>query len=403
MKKAEYTESGPPYAVVNLSKIGLRYFRLLIKATPASKTNLINELSNHPNVGWIFSSKGWYNLGVGIWANDNDEINNISSSIRRLLLPKDKIVYQSELISLYGFGTSRPITGKSKEMRIIDSVVKPLELDPISIDYLKIMTLDSSLSKKEYANILGTNTKTIEKISTNLINSGIIVGYQERVNYSDKYFKVFVDSASKKQNANLNEFIEDLWADKRCIYFERANGKYDIEFEIILKNEQTLKKEFLRNFSDYKFGELKHIYTNLYPLGKVANLKEIQDAVLKQNGKIVDLRTSKLWYLDHEGAQSYLEIYKDKEYMEAMGKNEIDLYDKVVAFFNKENSNSIYYLVDLGSGDGLKAKIFINKMGEKRIKAYFPVDIQPIELSYAFSNHKDGKYSTHPVLLDLEK
>jgi len=399
----KYIQTGPPYAVINISKLGLRYFRLLIKATPSSKNRLIKNFFGHPNIGWIFLAKGWGNIIIGIWASDNDEINDISASIRDLLSPKDKIVYQSELTALYGFETSRPITGKGKAMRIIDAVIKPVELDQILIDYLKILTIDSSLSKNDYASILGTTVSKINNLNKKLISSGVVVGYQERVNYSDKYYKVFIDSANRTKGISMDDFIKRLWDNKKCIYFEKANGKYDIEFEIILKNSSILKQKYLKGFFDYKIIELRHLYTNLYPLSKVANLKEIKDTILSQNDKIIDLRNSKLWYLNYEGVEAYLDIYKNKEYMELMERSELELFDKVASFLNKENPKYIYYLIDLGSGDGLKGGIFIQKIGESRIKAYFPVDMQPIELSYVLTTHKKASYATHPVLLDFEK
>ncbi len=402
-KRMKCIQTDPPYAVINISKLGLRYFRLLIEATPSSKNRLIKNFLGHPNIGWIFLAKGWGNIAIGIWASDNDEINDIGASIRNLLSPKDKIVYQSELTALYGFGTSRPITGKSRVMRIIDAVIKPVELDQISIDYLKILTIDSSLSKNDYASILGTTVSKINELDKKLLSSGIIVGYQERVNYFDRYYKVFIDSANRIKGISIDDFIKRLWNDKKCIYFEKANGKYDIEFEIILKNSLILKQKYLKGFFDYKIIELKHLYTNLYPLSKVANLKEIKDAILNQTGRIIDLRNSKLWYLNYEGVGAYLDIYKNKKYMELMEKSELELFDKVTSFLNKENQKCIYYLIDLGSGDGLKGEVLIQKIGESKIKAYFPVDIQPIELSYVLTNHKENNYATHPVLLDFEK
>jgi len=402
-KGMKYIKTGPPYAVINISKIGLRYFRLFIEATPSSKKRLIKNFLGHPNIGWIFSVKGWGNVGIGIWASDNDEINDISASIRNLLSPEDKIVYQSELTALYGFNTLRPVTKKGSVMRIIDAVIKPMELDQISIDYLKILTIDSSLPRNDYASIFGTTVSKIDKLNKKLISSGIIVGNQLRVNYLDKYYKVFIDSAGRTKNINMDKFIKKIWGDNRCIYFGKANGKYDIELEIILKNSSILKQKYLKGFFDYKVVELKHIYTNLYPLSKVANLKEIQDAIISQTGKIIDLRNSKLWYLSYEGVGAYLDIYKNKEYLELMEKSELELFDKVASFINNENLKCIYYLIDLGSGDGLKGEIFIQKIGESKVKAYFPVDIQPIELSYVLTAHKEKSYAIHPTLLDFEK
>ncbi len=391
---------GPQYAVINLSKIGMRYFRLFIKASPASRERLVENFKNHPNVGWIFSAKGWFNLGIGLWAKDNAEINDISASIRNLLTPKDEIMYQSELTTLYGFG-NRPVTGKNVEMRIVDSTTQPVELDPLSIDYLKLLTLDSSLSKKEFSEILGIDEKQIADLDEKFAD--VIVGTQERINYSGLYFKVLIDTTSRKDDSSVRDLINFLWSDKHCIYFEQANGKYDLEFEVILESKSQLK-QYLKNFSLHKVAEMtENLYTNLFPLNKTANLKEIRDAIFQQEGDLIDLRNSKLWYLNYKGVEAYINIHENKKYMETMEKSELDLFDEVVSSLLEKNKDNFYSIIDLGSGDGLKGRIFIEKIGEEKVKACYPVDIQPIELSAVLRAHSEGKYAIHPTLLNFEK
>jgi DNA-binding Lrp family transcriptional regulator len=395
------TTFGPPYAVLNLSKVGLRYFRFMIKASPASRERLVQKFIDHPNVGWVFCAEGWFNLAVGAWARDNAEINDISSSIRAALTSKDEIVYQSELTSLYGFGNHR-VAGEARAMAIVDAVYNPLELDHLKFDYLKLVSLDSSISDKETAEILGISADELVKIRTELETAGVIVGYQDRLNYTGTYYKVFIDTLSAKTPDALKALTDTLWKDEHCIYIERANGKYDFEFELILKNKSDIKP-YLKDFAEYQTAILtKNLYTNLYPLNKIANLKEIKDGIFAQTGSVLDLRNSKLWYLNHKGADAYLNIYENKKYFEAMEKSELDLFDEVVSYVEAQYPGENYSLIDIGSGDGLKARIFIEKMGEAKVKAYYPVDIQPIELAAALRAHTEGPYSKQPVLLDIE-
>ena len=392
---------GPPYAVLNLSKIGVRYFRLCIKCSSVSRKKLVKEFLKHPNIGWIFSAKGWFNLAIGIWAKDNAEINDLSASIRSSLHKNDEIVYQSELTSLYGFG-NRPVTHESLAMPIVDATLNPLELSPLELDYIKILTIDSSLSKTELSQILGISQEELESLHKHLVENGIIVGYQKRINYAGTYYKVFVDTLSKKEKDDVMELEKILWDDNACIYFERANGKYDLEFELILPIRSALKK-YLKGFSEYKVAELtENLYTNLYPLSKVAHLKEIKDAVFKQEGDVIDLRNSKLWYLPYKGSDTYLNIYENKKYFELMEKNELDLFNYIALYLRNKYPKTLFHIIDIGSGDGLKGRILIEKIGESSVKAYYPIDIQPLELAAALMTNRGGKYSKHPTLLNFE-
>jgi len=392
---------GPPYAVLNLSKIGLRYFRLFIKCSTASRKKLVKQFLEHPNVGWIFSVKGWFNLAIGIWAKDNVEINELNDLIRGSLGPNDEIIYQSELTTLYGFG-NRPITHKNLAMPIVDATINPIELSPLELDYIKIITIDSSLSEKELSQVIGISLEELKNLRTHLTENGVIVGYQKRINYSGIYYKILVDTQSKKEKDSVTELEEMLWKDDACIYFERANGKYDLEFELILPPRSTLKK-YLKGFSEYKIAELtENLYTNLYPLNKVAHLKEIKDAVFKQKGDEIDLRNSKLWYLPYKGSEAYLNIYENKKYFELMEKDELDLFHHIALYFKNKYPKNLFHIIDIGSGDGLKGRVLIEKIGEASVKAYYPIDVQPLELAATFMTHRGCKYSKHPTLLNIE-
>lgn len=395
------TSFGPSYAVLNLSKVGLRYFRFMIKSSPKSRDRLLKAFTDHPNIGWIFSATGWFNLAVGVWARDNAEINDISTSIRAVLGKDDKIVYQSELTSLYGFG-DRLIGKPTIPMPIIDAVYTPLELSPIELDYIKLLTLDSTQPSAELAEVLGIGADEVNNLATSLEEKGIIVGYQERINYSGTYYKVFIDTLSRKHPHSVDALIERLWADPKCIYLERANGKYDLEFELILDRKRDLKS-YLVEFTEYQTAILtENLYTNLYPLNKTANMRAIQEALVGQEGPIIDLRNSKLWYLNHKGADAYLSIYENRKYFETMEKSELDLFEEITTHLSSEHGGKSFSLIDIGSGDGMKGRIFIEQLGEQNVKAYYPVDIQPIELAVAMQAHKEGTYAKHPTLLDIE-
>lgn len=393
---------GPPYVVINLSKIGLRYFRIGINSSPGSKERLLAHFVSHPNIGWVFLAEGYFNLAVGIWAKDNAEINDISQQVRGVLSPEDEIVFQSELTSLYGFG-SRPISDPVAPMSIVDATAHPIILSPLEIDYIKLLALDSSMTEGELATLLNVDTSRIIELKSTLAKNGVIVGFQDRVEYSGIYYKIFIDTLSRKTKNAEEDLIKDLWKDDKCIYIERANSKYDLEFEVILGREKELEK-YLQNFSDYKVAMMKkNIYTNLYPVNKVANVKEIKEALLSQTGEIVDLRNSKLWYLNYAGAEAYLDIYKgNKKYFEVMEKSELDLFEEIATYVKDNYEERIFSVLDIGSGDGLKGRVFIEKLGEQFVKAYYPIDIQPVELAAALTEHADGKYAKHPTLLDIE-
>lgn len=394
---------GPPHAVISLTRLGYRYFRILIKASPESQERLIMTFSKHPNVGWIFRARGYFTIGVGFWAKDNAEINDISQKVRSMLESNDTIVQQSELTYLVSFG-NRPSRGAGGPYTLVDSVQNSTALTPIEDDYIKLIAMDSSLSTSEYARILNTPESNLMRIEAKLKSDGVVLGIQERMHYSGIYCKVFLDSLSATSPNALESLTDLLWVDTRCVYFGKANSKYDIEFEIVVGKMSDLGK-VLKKFSDTKVAIItENCYTNLYPGSKVANVKEIRDALVDATGTRIDLGNSKLWYLNHSGAEAYLNIYKgNKEYFESMEDGEIRLFPVLAEYLHTRfTSNTHYSVIDIGSGDGVKGKFFIKALGEDSVKAYYPLDIQHIELSAALGVHESGKYAKHPTFLSIE-
>jgi uncharacterized SAM-dependent methyltransferase len=85
-----------------------------------------------------------------------------------------------------------------------------------------------------------------------------------------------------------------------------------------------------------------------------------------------------------------------------MNEGEVSLFDDIAKYISSSEPKSIFNIVDIGSGNGMKGKLFIESIGESTVKAYYPIDLQIIELEFALNVHRDGKYAKHPVFLDLE-
>lgn len=397
-----HTTFGPQYAVVNLSKIGLRYFRIGILVDADSRDTLIQKLIHHPNVGWIFTAEGYCNLAIGLWAKDNSEINHVSSHIRSLLTSSDVLVFQSEVTSLYSFG-NRPITGNSAPMCIVDSTLSTITLSPLQSDYIKLITLDYTYSDAYLATLLNVSEVDIAGLKKDLVAKGVIVGRQERMQYGGTYYKLFIDSSTLDRGYSENKLITDLYADNACIYLVRANDKYNIECELVVENVSELEK-YTKHISDYKIITMtENVYTNLYPVSKVANVKAIADTLFAADGPMIDMRNSKLWYLNYDGAQAYLDIYtKNAQYKETMGQGEVKLFPELVEYLKHAYPGTRWNIGDIGAGNGMKARAFAEILGEENVKSYYPIDIQPIELAAAVHAHAGVSYAVHPVLLDIE-
>ena len=108
------------YTVIDTSKLGLTIHKCFIKLQNINsiedENKFINYLKNHPNIVWVTSCEGNFDLAFGVWAKDivdlditlkeiNKKFGNyinqkeISSIIKFIIIEKNKkINYSSEII-----------------------------------------------------------------------------------------------------------------------------------------------------------------------------------------------------------------------------------------------------------------------------------------------------------------
>ncbi len=387
---------------LNLSKLGFRYFRIIFESKYFSK-KFINYIVSHPNTGYVFEGTGWSGkkriLGVGIWATSNSEMSDIAANIRSVIPDSYKVVYQSELTRLEYFQNTDE---ERKRMVLLDELENKVELSAVELDYLKLLSIDASLTEEDNASLLKISVQELRSMDAKLKAQDIFYGCFPNAELPVGYTKLFIDTTALSKEL-MNDFFAKLRSDKNCVYIARGNGKYNVEIEYVIEDEQQFVadyEQYLKHSRRTVFD--KNIYVNLFPHSKSLNTKMVQERFVelaKHSDTHFDLTDSELWYINHEGTKSYLDIYKNEQYKHTMKSGETGLFAELV---EKVRSEGKYNLIDLGSGDGVKGKTMAEQIGEGRIKAYIPVDIQELELAQALYTHEDAAYAVHPSLVEFE-
>ena len=221
-------------APINLSKLGFRYFRIVLESKAFSR-KFILYVVNHPNTGFIFQGSGWSGtkkvLGIGIWATNNAEMIDISKHIRARMPKAYNVVYQSELTRLEFF------SGKGierKRMVLIDELENKIALSPLELDYLKLVSTDGSLRDEVFGDMLNIPSLEVKKIDQKLKDEGVYYGLLENNQLPSGYTKFFVDTSSLPVT-EIEKYATSLAEDENCVYLARGNGKYNLEFESLHK------------------------------------------------------------------------------------------------------------------------------------------------------------------------
>jgi hypothetical protein len=275
-------------------------------------------------------------------------------------------------------------------------------MSPLEYDYLKLLSVDGSLSSDQCASLLGVTAEEVDLIDTKLRKENVFYGVFPNGPLPAGYTKVFVDTTALS-HIQVDNYFDQLKKDTNCIYVARGNGRYNFEFEYIVDDKADFSNRYsrlLRNSKTIKFDT--NVYTNLFPQSKSLNTKMIQEKFIHLASRGVDhfdFSDSELWYVNHEGTQSYLDIYDGAEYRKTMKSGEVSLFGELSEELSSDEKK--INLIDLGSGDGKKGMEFISKLGEEKINSYFPVDIQELELSQALRAHEGASYPVHPTIIDF--
>ncbi len=107
---------------------------------------------------------------------------------------------------------------------------------------------------------------------------------------------------------------------------------------------------------------------------------------LEGNTRIWNIADSKLWYLTPKQAQSYLDLEADEAYQKEVIQQEIDLINEYLPEITEELKDKQVNILDLGCGDGKKARMFISSLKGKTKMRYCPVDISSYMVEKALEN-----------------
>lgn len=130
--------------------------------------------------------------------------------------------------------------------------------------------------------------------------------------------------------------------------------------------------------------------------------KNINDAVFKEfikygpekkgQNQIWKITNSKILYMSPELAKGFLDLCNHELYRKKIAEREIALIKKHTSNFLKNINAEKINLIDLGCGDGTKAKELIAQIDKKIKIRYCPVDINKTFVDKAIKNIKNAKF-----------
>ena len=249
------------YSVIDISKLGFTVHKNFLKLQNLDKSKektLINFLKNHPNVVWVASCDGKFDLAFGTWAKDMEfldkTLTELNTRFGKYIAERQiaTIIRGDYFLRNYLTNNKKPSKDKDSFFGAVPVAVK-MDLNDWKI-LLRLgknsrnTAVEISEELKLSADAVGERIKKLEK-------SGVIKHYNivpNESNYPYLHYKVLIGfrNISEQREKALKEYC---MANPNIIYVVRSLGPWEFEIDFEIENAEQFREimmEIKTKFSD---------------------------------------------------------------------------------------------------------------------------------------------------------
>lgn len=268
------------YTCIDISKIGYSIFKIYIKLQNLDEKKeavMIKDLSNNPNITWVASCDGVWDLYLVIWSKNIFEFNQIFTEINNKYshyFSKKSIIANTKVLQFM-----RNYLAPSEKEKDYSTIpwageISEVKLDKLDFDLLLTISQNARMSESEIGKKLGVSRKVVAYHIKKLIQQKIIYGFKPFLNGDQlnfKTYKVFltIQNLSKDKERKLIEFLRRHPNVIEVVY---SLGNWEMELDIesdglvtnhnlirALRNEfndVVREAEYMLVYSSYKYDYL---------------------------------------------------------------------------------------------------------------------------------------------------
>jgi len=231
------------HAIINNSKLGYYYSRILVKFQNLDKLaedKLIYYCKQNPKIGYYGRVDGNWDIIIGYWSKDLFEfekfIDDFSYKFGKYILEKD-VAFGLHVLQLpYKFLLDKLIINEFET----GGKIEQEKLDEIDKELLILLTKNARASLQELGEKTGLSWKTIDYRIKKLEKNKVILGYRTNIDYkkfgySNTKVFLYLKNLTKEKENELLFYLKSL---KNSIWIMKCIGKSDLEFEVLVKNRE---------------------------------------------------------------------------------------------------------------------------------------------------------------------
>jgi len=247
--------------IVNLFQLGILQFKICLSTQHlgSEKLNLIIEkLKKKPEVKWLVSCKGKWDLIISLESNSLENIDLLKDEVLGLFGSHINKKAISILVEAQTYNRDYMLEDEKQihASRIIMKKDKSVKIDELDMKILKKLAENARKPIVEIASEIKSTSRIVNYRIKQLTKNKIILGFKIALNYENlniKLFKTFIYLDNPKTEI-LKSLVRDISTNKNIIHHVKVLGNWDLEPEFEVNSE----KEF-----DDILGKIKDKYSDI--------------------------------------------------------------------------------------------------------------------------------------------
>ena len=255
------------HTVIDISKLGFTIHKAFLKLQNMDRDKeieLIHFLKNHPNIVWLASCDGMFDLAFGTWARDMVFLDNTLTELDKKFgqhiaerqittIIKGEYFFRDYLIN-----KNSP---SSYRKSFFGSVPNPVKMDETDWKILLRLSDNARISSVDLSNLIKISADSVSDRVKRLEKSGVIKHYNIIPNeskYPFLHYKVLISFRNSTKEWE-NSFTEYCRINPNIIYIVKALGPWGFEIDLevespgqfreIMMNIKTEFKDILKDYS----------------------------------------------------------------------------------------------------------------------------------------------------------
>jgi len=252
------------FAVIDAMNLGYAFYRIMLRfqnVDSKKEQEIIDYIKKLPNVAWLASLEGNWDLVLVIWSKD---ISEFKETYDKLVYKYSSYIlhkYETTATKIYHFKKNFLYGTKDSDEIIVGEKSKKIKIDYIDYIILNLLSKDARMPIIDISKKVKLTPNAVQQRIKNLIKKKVILGFRAKINLSKfdyQHYKVFLYLQNMTEKTK-GELIHYLKSNRNVAYITEAIGDADLEFEIFMKNSteiHNLLKEMRNQFSIIKNYEV---------------------------------------------------------------------------------------------------------------------------------------------------